>query len=283
MEDKQVVTAEDENSEEVVETNQDETEFTGTSEEETDTAEPLADKESEETNENAEEESVSENEEESKPSANRGIPDAKAAQKRIEREAKEKALREKIARENYQKGLIDAVGGKNPYTGKDMKDSLDVEEFLIMRDIEKNGGDPITDYAEAQKERKRQAQEESNAETAKAEQIQDELRRFKLNYPDVDVSEVLSDKRFAKFAGKRIEKGEGLNDVYADFISFTADIDSEAKQKAEVKAFNANAKRKASPGSLAGNVGEPKTKSYADMSDDELEKAIAKAKRGELH
>ncbi len=256
------------------ETTQDETEFTGTSEQETDSAEPLAEENVEEKSEN-EETSVSEKEKTSEQK--HGLPDEEHAQKRIVREAKEKALRDRIAKENYRKGLIDAIGGVNPYTGKEIKDDVDVEEYLLMNKLSKEGKDPVADYSEAQKETKRA----ETAKEAEAQNARSQLEEFMELYPNVDVSKLLSDVRFSKFAGKRVDKGEDLKTVYADYLSFTADVENEANKKAEVKAFNTAAKKKASPGSLA-SAADAKEISYEDMSDEAFEREIARAKRGEL-
>ena len=42
--------------------------------------------------------------------------------------------------------IIEALDGENPYTHEKMEDGADVEEYLTMKEIEKQGKDPITDY-----------------------------------------------------------------------------------------------------------------------------------------
>lgn len=199
------------------------------------------------------------------------------AEKRRQREAQENALRERIKAEAYRKGLLDAVGKTNPYTGEEIKDDLDVQEFLTMRDIEKRGGDPVGDY---RKEVKEKGREKSSKDTDPAERKNDDLTKFMQAYPDIDVNKLLNDARFGQFAGKRIAN-EGLKDIYDDYLAFTSKFDAKVEAKAQAKAKNVLAKAKASPGSLSGN-GDPAPISYDDMSDEEFERVIEKAKRGEL-
>ena len=207
-----------------------------------------------------------------------GQPDSIQAEKRKERERREEAIRKRIEKESYRKGLVDAVGGVNPYTKEPIKDDLDVEEFLLMRDIEKNGGDPVTDYAKTAKERQR----EKTAAVEGQRNAAADLHKFRQAHPDVDVGRLLSDNRFARFAGSRINAGESLATVYEDYISFTGEVAATAEKKAEIKAKNAVAKKNATPGSLTGSGGEAPKATYDNMSDEAFEREIARAKSGAL-
>ena len=62
------------------------------------------------------------------------------------------AERQKELADTRNKAIIEALGGKNPYTGGEMKDAEDVREFLTMREIENGGGDPVGDYSKHQKD-----------------------------------------------------------------------------------------------------------------------------------
>lgn len=265
LENEEMVDYEDEEfTEEVT----DETEETGTGEEETELAEP-----------SAEENSATENTESPEEAAANAAAERAAmqAQKRREREQKQAQI---IARERekaYQEGVMAAVGKTNPYTNEEIKDRADVEEYLLMREIEKSGGDPLTDYSRRLKQKQKEAQAAAQADrTAQAD-----LLAFQEAYPDVNVGTLLQDKRFEKFAGKRLVNGESLASVYGDYKEFTADMDSVVERRAVAKAKNVAAKAKASPGSLRGG-GETQAVSYADMSDEAFERELARAKRGEL-
>jgi hypothetical protein len=199
------------------------------------------------------------------------------AEKRREREAKEKAIRKRIEQESYRKGIVDAVGGVNPYTNEEIKDEADVDEYLLMRKLEKQGKDPIEDYASAVKGEKRAKAQEAEAEKNRKAEVAEFAERF----PDVDMTALLQDPRFGKFAGKRVQN-ETLANVYADYLEFTQGEAAEIERKAAVKAKAVEMKRRASPGSLQGNGTNTPRKSYADMSDAEFERELARAKMGAL-
>lgn len=237
-------------------------EFTDTGENEEEAADPSTDSENDENADDAVEE-VTENK------------SAMQAEKRREREAKEKAIREKIERDSYRKGIVDAVGGVNPYTNEAITDDADIDEYLLMKKLEKEGKDPIEDYAAAVKGEKREKAEKAKAESKRVE----ELAEFADKYPNVDVAALLQDAKFGKFAGKRVQH-ESLANVYADYLEFTGNESAEIEKKAVVKAKTAAMKKKASPGSLVGN-GDAAKVSYADMSEKEFERKLARVLRGE--
>lgn len=265
MDEKEMLEAEEfEVKTEESEMEQDEAEFTDTGANEDEAADHPTDSEDDENADDAVEEVV-----ENKS--------AMQAEKRKEREAKEAAIREKIERESYRKGIVDAVGGINPYTNEEIKDEADVDEYLLMRKLDKEGKDPISDYASAVKGEKRAKAEKAKAEKNRTE----EIAEFAEKYPSVDISTLLQDPRFGKFAGKRVQN-ESLATVYADYLEFTQGDEAEIERKAAVKAKQAEMKKRASPGSLTGNGGFSPKKSYEDMSDEEFEQEIAKAKAGAL-
>ena len=200
---------------------------------------------------------------------------ASQAEKRREREAKEQAIREKIERESYRKGIVDAVGGVNPYTGEKIQDEADIDEYLLMTKLEKEGKDPIEDYAAAVKGEKREKAEKAKAESKRVE----ELTEFAEKYPNVDVAALLQDAKFGKFAGKRVQH-ESLANVYADYLEFTGNESAEIEKKAVVKAKTAAMKKKASPGSLVGN-GDATPLSYDNMSKEAFDKIFDQVLRGE--
>jgi hypothetical protein len=197
------------------------------------------------------------------------------AEKRRQREAKEAEIRKRIEQESYRKGIIDAIGGVNPYTDEEIKDEADIDEYLLMRELDKQGKDPINDYASAVKGKAREKAEKTAADEKRVA----ELQEFAQKYPNVDVSALLNDARFGKFAGKRVQH-ETLATVYTDYLEFTRDADASAEKKAAVKAKATEMKKKASPGSLAGSGDQAKL-SYENMSDEAFEKKLAKVLRGE--
>lgn len=238
------------------ETNQDELDFSDTGANETETAEPSLEE--------------SNSEEESKSGQN-----AMQAEKRRMRDEKEAALRKKIEDNAYRKGIIEALGGVNPYTGEDIKDNDDIEEYFTMRELDKSGKDPVMDYRQTMKE-KRKAEQNAKADRDKTAQ---EIADFAQAFPDVDLDTLFKDERFLKFAGKRVDH-EGLSDVYADFVAFTDSINSEAMKKAQIQEKSKLARAKASPGSLTGD-GTAAQQSYATMSDEAFERKMRAVLRGD--
>lgn len=241
---------------------QDGMEFTDTGANEEETADPSTDSENDENTADAVDK-VAENK------------SASQAEKRREREAREQAIREKIERDSYRKGIVDAVGGVNPYTNEAIKDDADIDEYLLMRKLEKEGKDPIEDYASAVKGEKREKAEKAKAESKRVE----ELTEFARRYPNVDVATLLQDAKFGKFAGKRVQH-ESLANVYADYLEFTEGESAEVEKKAAVKAKTAEMKKRSSPGSLVGS-GDAAKLSYADMSAEEFNRKLNRVLRGE--
>jgi hypothetical protein len=246
------------------EVGQDEVEFTDTGAEETEVAEPSSD---------SEDDANAETDSEDDAQVERD--DTFQAEKRRQREEKEAAIRKRIEEEAYRKGIIEAVGGVNPYTGEAITDKADVDEYLLMKELDKQGKDPISDYAKAVKEKQKAQVETKRTENNRAQ----ELSEFAGKYPNVNVTELLKNERFCKFAGKRVGH-ESLATVYGDYLTFTNEINATVDKKVQIKAKATAAKAKASPGSLAGN-GETAKVSYANMSEEAFEKKLAKVLRGE--
>ena len=65
---------------------------------------------------------------------------------RKRREFERRAELDRVREETRISTLIEFTGGVNPYTNQTIKDKLDVEKYLAMLEIERNGGNPLTDY-----------------------------------------------------------------------------------------------------------------------------------------
>ena len=157
------------------------------------------------------------------------------------------AERQRELAETRNNAIIEALGGKNPYTDGEMKDAEDVREFLAMKEIEKNGGDPVSDYSKHQKERERAERAKAEEEAQKQAWFEKDRADFVAKYPDVDLSTLVEDKSFRSFAeGKVGEKP--LGEIYESYLAMTGEIEYAAKRTAAQNAANAAA----SPGSLSG-------------------------------
>ena len=77
--------------------------------------------------------------------------------------------REAEKEEAVKKARVDAIKevlGTNPYTKKPIEDADDVEEYLLMKQIENDGKDPIADYPEYVKKQAR----EKSSQNARAQE-----------------------------------------------------------------------------------------------------------------
>lgn len=166
---------------------------------------------------------------------------AEFARKRREQE------RQRELTETRNKAIIDALGGKNPYTGGEMTDAEDVAEFLTMREIEKKGGDPVTDYSGHVKARAREQREQERTEAEREAWYEKDRADFVAKYPDADLDALISDADFADYSRGKV--GEvPLAEIYEGYLRMTARIEENAKRTAAQMVANG----KASPGALTG-------------------------------
>lgn len=202
--------------------------------------------------------------------APRGDKSAQRAAQRREREQRERQLQE-----TREQAIIDALGGKNPYTDADMKDSEDVKEFLLMREIEKKGGDPVTDFSRYQKDRAR----EQSAAARRAEEEQQWFEKdrasFLEKHPTVNLDELIADEDFADYADGKVGK-KPLAEIYEGYLRSAARFEERARNRAA----QAVANREASPGAL-GTAGSSDTGYYTPeqvdaMSFEEVKKNLPK-------
>ena len=166
------------------------------------------------------------------------------ARRRREDERQQRAIRE--ARES---GIIEALGGINPYTGENMTDTRDVDEYLAMREIDKEGGDPLTDFARYHKQKQKAADEAAAEESKLSRWIENDREDFISKYPDIDIGELISDENFRTFADGKTGNMP-LAEIYSGYMQFVERYEKQAK----TQAARLYANHKASPGAL-GSVG----------------------------
>lgn len=162
---------------------------------------------------------------------------------RRRREAQTKAQLEEARRE----AIIEALGGKNPYTGEAMSDAQDVAEFLRMQRMAKEGKDPVADYA---REIKAESKKKADEERAKAESerwYREDRENFESAHPDVDLNALVNDPMFADYAAGKVGK-QPLSDIYIGFLRMTGTFEKKAQERAAQILANKNA----TPGALAG-------------------------------
>lgn len=202
---------------------------------------------------------------------------------RRRREQEHRNALEAAARKARVEAIIDAHDGKNPYTGEPMKDAHDVSVYETMKRIEKNGGDPVKDFAKASAEDARQAEATRTQADADRKWYADDLAAFRKAYPDVDAQELLSDPDFGEYAEAQVKAKVPLAKIYGGYEKLRAKFQKEADQKAEAAkdgAARALANARAGVGSKAGSNGEPHEAGYftpeqvRNMSPAEVEKNL---------
>lgn len=154
--------------------------------------------------------------------------------------------REKLIRQTREKTILEALDGTNPYTGEEMKDSLDVEEYLAMKEIERSGGDPIGDYAKYRKTRARTEEAASREKEEREAWFQNDRAVFLEQHPDVRLDELIADRQFRAYAmGKTGQMP--LSEIYEGFVEMVGEYEENARKMAAQMLAN----QKASPGALS--------------------------------
>ena len=165
---------------------------------------------------------------------------------RRRREAERQAELERAKAAVREQTIIETLGGKNPYTNEEMKDHADVEEYLAMREIAKNGGDPLSDYSKFQKQKERERVEQADKAAKEKEWYRKDQEDFATKHPEVNLQALIQDPQFQKFASGKVGVLP-LSEIYEGFIEVVTEY--EKKAKAMAKQMLAN--QKASPGSLS--------------------------------
>lgn len=188
---------------------------------------------------------------------------------------KQKRLQEKeekrLMEEGRRKGLLESINYHNPYTDEDIKDDEDIEEYFTMKEMSNKGLDPLKDYAKYQKEQRRAAK----ARETKASSVEDDILKFRQENPDTSIDSVLQNQDFINLFGTSI--GTVPLSILWKAYGEMQKKNNEQKVKEEVKMR----RQQNQPGSFGGTTKATlKAKDFSKMSDEELEKEIAAAKRG---
>lgn len=223
------------------------------------------------------EEQVKANDESSNQHKKKQTAGERKAQAEARRKREEKARKE-AEDKAYQKGVIQGLGGINPYTNEKIVDDIDYELYVEMQEAEKKGFDP-TDTVELNKYRKSVKQEEAKQREAEAKSkidITNDIEDFQKNHQDVNVKDLLGDEKFKEFADDLLGKLP-LSKIYDKFNSFS----KEAEDKAKDIAMKKQARESATDGSLEGNEGEDlyTLEQIRSMSRDEIDKNFDKVQR----
>ena len=182
---------------------------------------------------------------------------AKFAKERREREKLQKATKEKEAEAQRKRELEEVrfnaiketLGGVNPYTKTKIEDKYDMDEYLMMKEMESKGLDPLQDYASYLKQKQRNDNidaEKRAKEQSQKDWIKNDKTQFFEQYPDVNFEALSKDEMFRMFAAGKIGNIP-MASIYSDYLTIKANIEKEAKKVASRMMAN----RESSPGALS--------------------------------
>ena len=182
---------------------------------------------------------------------------AKFAKERREREKLQKANKEKEAEAQRKRELEEVrfnaiketLGGVNPYTKTKIEDKYDMDEYLMMKEMESKGLDPLQDYASYLKQKQRNESIDAakrQKEESQKDWIKNDKAEFFEKYPDVDFAVLAKDEMFKMFAQGKIGNIP-MASIYSDYLTIKANIEKEAKKVASRMMAN----RESSPGALS--------------------------------
>lgn len=229
--------------------------------------EDFTDTDSEETDEDGE--SAPEDE---KTEEKDGKKDKPKQSKEKNREFAEKRRAEKATREETELKVLKEFVGKNPFTNTPIETLRDVKVYKTMKQIEKNGGDPVQDY---HKYAGLEEQQAIDNEKTRTENIKKDVEDFRSAFPDVNLNDLNKDKDFVKFSNKFIGKVP-LKDIYEAYNGVRGSLKASAEETAKKEIARKIAKDNSSAGNLAtaGDAGAPKysLEQIGKMSQSEIDK-----------
>lgn len=201
-----------------------------------------------------------------------GKKDKPKQSKEKNREFAEKRRAEKATREETELKVLKEYVGKNPYTGDPIETLRDVKVYKTMKQIEKNGGDPVQDY---HKYAGLEEQKAIDNEKTRTENIKKDVEDFRSAFPDVNLNDLNKDKDFVKFSNKFIGKVP-LKDIYEAYNGVRGSLKASAEETAKKEIAKKIAKDNSSAGNLAtaGDAGAPKysLEQIGKMSQSEIDK-----------
>ena len=207
---------------------------------------------------------------------------AKAAERRRREEAREKAKKQREAKERQirEDAKLEAELGiikTNPYTEQPITDAEDLKIYKLQRELEEEGKDPINDLPQrialrnrqAAKEAKELAENKQKEETERQSKINAEIKELRTKYPKVNTVELANDPLFQKCLEGRAGRWTQV-EIYEFYLAEKAKAETEQKEKQAEKAADNNADKASNPPSSSAR-GKSAKKTIEDMSDEEFE------------
>lgn len=174
---------------------------------------------------------------------------AEEARKRREKERQEEIERAKA--EAKVQSIIEEVG-TNPYNDEPLEDAEDVEQYLLMKKIVKDGGDPIKDYPKYLKKKEVERKQQEQSEKQAKDFIAKDREEFAKEHPTVTIDELFKDEMFMEFADGKFGRVP-LSKIYSNYQNLSSKQQKaieEAVKKAKEDLLAEIAKGKSTPGSL---------------------------------
>mgnify|MGYP003295058637 CR=1 FL=1 len=234
-----------------------------------------------------EDDTSTEEEEEEKVKAQKSkTSDKETQKKRNAHFAEERRKREALERENKikEQAKVEAqleLVKTNPYTEEPIKDEEDLKIYLIQKELEENGKDPITDLPRKMAELNREAQKKAKDASENDRKLKEDIANFHNDFPDVDLSALAKDEDYINFALDKLDR-MSTSEIYELYQSKKAKDgkkkeDKEKKTKTDETVDETAKKMTKTPPSTQGKS--PKAKSVNEMTDEEF-KAYWKQKYG---
>lgn len=181
---------------------------------------------------------------------------AKFAKERREKEQAQRIAKEKEQElkrtQELEKVRLEAIketlGGINPYTKAKIEDKYDMDEYLLQREMEKEGLDPIQDFSSYMKRKQREdaiKRTEEVEKKSREEWIKNDRKDFFEKYPDVNLQNLNNDELFKRLLTGKIGNIP-MASIYEDYLAIKESVRKEANETAA----RAVANKAASPGSL---------------------------------
>lgn len=161
----------------------------------------------------------------------------------------ERRREEKAKNEEIELKILKEFVGKNPYTGDPIETLRDVKVYKTMKQIEKDGGDPVQDY------HKYAGMEEQKAidnQKVKKETIKKDVADFKDAFPNVDLNDLGKDKEFVEFANDFVGKVP-LKSIYKAYSQIKTNLQTTAEEKAKQDVARKLAKDNTSAGNISSS------------------------------
>lgn len=236
-------------------------------------------------NEDVVSETTEEDTKESETEQKKQSPEENAKYASVRRKAQEEAEKklEQVRKEAYEQGLKQGkvqtyIGKQNPYTGEEIKDDYDVQEYLDMFDLDSKGHDPISGYRELQKQKAREEAEKKiklDEETKQKQWYENDTKDFVDKYSANKLQELTKDEDFNLFASGKVGKVP-LSTIYEDYQKLISKYEKKSVETAKQIVAN----NSTTPGAIEET--ETQDLDWNNMSTEQFEKYIQKAKDGEL-